>query len=176
MVSQLKRFDFLSEMIRKHGFTLGAEVGSGTGKNAMELLQRNPSLHLIQVAYYPDQRKLPHNHIDYSATDEARWLWWKRVRKFVRGRRLTVIEAPSKIAATKINVTSLDFVFIDANHSYKHCLQDIQLWAPKVRKGGLIAGHDYDHTDFPGVKQAVEECFGTDFKTTYDRVWYTWKR
>lgn len=38
---------------------------------------------------------------------------------------------------------SLDFVYIDANHDYEHVLEDVTQWARKVRKGGVVAGHDY---------------------------------
>ena len=52
---------------------------------------------------------------------------------------------------------SLDFVFIDADHSYNGVMRDVEAWAPKVRKGGMIIGHDIH---FPTVKQAVEELYG----------------
>jgi hypothetical protein len=38
---------------------------------------------------------------------------------------------------------SLDFVYIDANHAYDFVVEDINLWYPKVKKGGLVMGHDY---------------------------------
>ena len=38
---------------------------------------------------------------------------------------------------------SLDFVYIDANHAYDWVVQDIELWYPKVKKGGILWGHDY---------------------------------
>lgn len=38
---------------------------------------------------------------------------------------------------------SLDFVFIDANHEFKEVACDISEWSKKVRKGGIVAGHDY---------------------------------
>lgn len=38
---------------------------------------------------------------------------------------------------------SLDFVYIDANHAYDFVVEDINLWYPKVKKGGLLMGHDY---------------------------------
>jgi len=38
---------------------------------------------------------------------------------------------------------SLDFVYIDANHTYEGVMDDIKLWFPKVKKGGLLLGHDY---------------------------------
>lgn len=51
---------------------------------------------------------------------------------------------------------SLDGVFIDADHSYEAVRQDIQNWLPKIRSGGILAGHDYIST-FPGVVKAVNE-------------------
>ena len=60
---------------------------------------------------------------------------------------------------------SVDFVYIDANHSYTYVRDDIQTWLPKVKKGGIIGGHDYDWSDAEfgdelAVKRAVDEAFG----------------
>lgn len=52
----------------------------------------------------------------------------------------------------------LDFVFIDADHSYGSVRADIAAWLPKVKSGGIIAGHDFA-PEFPGVIQAVSEAF-----------------
>jgi hypothetical protein len=43
---------------------------------------------------------------------------------------------------------SLDFVYIDANHKYDAVKKDLELWYPKVRKGGVFAGHDYLKMDW----------------------------
>jgi len=48
-----------------------------------------------------------------------------------------------------------DLVFIDADHQYEAIKNDIEKWLPKVKKGGLIAGHDYG--THPGVSKAVNE-------------------
>ena len=53
---------------------------------------------------------------------------------------------------------SLDAVFIDADHSYEAVKMDIENWMPKVRKGGILAGHDYNSA-WPGVIKAVNEIF-----------------
>lgn len=53
---------------------------------------------------------------------------------------------------------SLDAVFIDADHSYEAVKLDIQNWMPKVRKGGILAGHDYNSA-WMGVVRAVDEIF-----------------
>lgn len=57
---------------------------------------------------------------------------------------------------------SLNFVFIDADHSYEGVKKDITNWYPKIKNGGYIGGHDY--YIWGGVNKAVEEYFKNDFK------------
>ena len=38
---------------------------------------------------------------------------------------------------------SLDFVYIDGHHGFKYVAEDIWEWHKKVKKGGIVAGHDY---------------------------------
>jgi predicted O-methyltransferase YrrM len=51
-----------------------------------------------------------------------------------------------------------DYVMLDADHAYESISRDIAAWWPKVRPGGILAGHDYS-AEFPGVLQAVTEAF-----------------
>jgi predicted O-methyltransferase YrrM len=53
---------------------------------------------------------------------------------------------------------SFDAVFIDAGHDYENVAADIDAWRPKVRSGGILAGHDFS-LRFPGVIRAVKERF-----------------
>lgn len=53
---------------------------------------------------------------------------------------------------------SIDFVFIDAGHLYENVMEDLINWYPKVKYGGVIAGHDYTPS-FPGLMKAVNEYF-----------------
>jgi predicted O-methyltransferase YrrM len=46
-------------------------------------------------------------------------------------------------AAKLIPDGSLDFVYVDARHDYCGCMQDLEMYWPKLRPGGLLAGHDY---------------------------------
>ncbi|OGM55882.1 hypothetical protein A3F62_01515 [Candidatus Woesebacteria bacterium RIFCSPHIGHO2_12_FULL_44_11] len=41
---------------------------------------------------------------------------------------------------------SLDFVYVDANHAFGYIAMDLANWVDKVKKGGVIAGHDYYST------------------------------
>ena len=72
----------------------------------------------------------------------------------------TPIRAASVEAANLYEDGSLDFVFIDADHSYESVKADIAAWAPKVRQGGLIAGHDFNPANpTGGVERAVLEAY-----------------
>jgi predicted O-methyltransferase YrrM len=51
----------------------------------------------------------------------------------------------------------IDFLYIDADHSYETTRRDIELWWRFLRIGGLICGDDYGSTLFPGVAQAWDE-------------------
>lgn len=77
-----------------------------------------------------------------------------------------------------------DIVYIDACHDYKSVKRDIELWTPKVRVGGIIAGHDYESDEYDeryvdldvhdhkhhGVIKAVNESF--DNFNVEERIWW----
>ncbi|MHA1988974.1 MAG: class I SAM-dependent methyltransferase, partial [Promethearchaeota archaeon] len=49
----------------------------------------------------------------------------------------TFYRMTSKVASTKFNDESLDFVYIDANHAYDYVYEDLSLWYPKLKAGGI---------------------------------------
>lgn len=55
---------------------------------------------------------------------------------------------------------SIKFCFIDGSHDYKDVKADLIAWLPKVKKGGVLAGHDYTNGNHPDVKKAVDEILG----------------
>lgn len=63
------------------------------------------------------------------------------------------------------------FVFIDGDHSYEAVVSDVVAWAPLVKGGGMIAGHDCTPS-YPGVERAVREYFNGDF----EHVGSCWRR
>ena len=69
--------------------------------------------------------------------------------------RVRVQRCTSSTAAGIFDPDGLDFVFIDAEHTAEAVARDLAAWWPKVRPGGLLAGHDY--TNFPGVALAVDQ-------------------
>lgn len=71
--------------------------------------------------------------------------------------KFKLFRADSLTLAQFIPDESLDFVYIDANHHYFEVRADIDAWLPKVRKGGIIAGHDYCIYDDIEVVRAVND-------------------
>ena len=83
---------------------------------------------------------------------------------------ITDIKGTSWEMANNFEDESVDFVFIDAGHEYDSVVKDITSWLPKIKKGGIISGHDYFNPC--GVKQAVDELI-TDVKFCSDGIiWY----
>lgn len=78
----------------------------------------------------------------------------------VRAGRVRIHREVSSVAAQRFADGYFDWVYVDANHLYEFVKQDLELYLPKLRVGGCIAGDDYgggggwwEH----GVRRAVDE-------------------
>jgi hypothetical protein len=78
------------------------------------------------------------------------------------------IKLSSRVAHSLFKNESIDFLFIDADHTYEGVKEDISLWLPKVKPGGVIGGHDYD---WSGVRLAVDETFKEETLVISDTSW-----
>lgn len=142
-------------LVKGHGWTRGVEVGVDKGILFGMLLKECPLLHLTGVDLFPDKLR-SHRAFDYAAqfADRAR-----------------LIEGDSALSAAQVDDGSLDFVFIDADHSYEAVRRDIDAWRSKVKPGGWFGGHDY-HRKFPGVIRAVDFVFGrNNVQTLPGSIW-----
>lgn len=71
---------------------------------------------------------------------------------------INVKRKDSALSAEDYADGSVDFVFIDADHSYEGVKKDILAWLPKVKKGGVLSGHDYAW-HLP-IQMACNDVFG----------------
>lgn len=142
---------------------IGAEIGVFAGDLSCRLLH-SPRLILLMVdswkgegASYRGESGDFHATLTQAQQDDYARIAEESVR-FAQHRAI-ICRMPSAEAALSVADQSLDFVFIDADHSYEGCKADLNAWAPKVKIGGLLSGHDYENTDFPkfGVTRAVDE-------------------
>ncbi len=84
---------------------------------------------------------------------------------------VTVLEGETHTVIPTIPDASLDLCYIDADHRYSMVKKDIELSLPKIKKGGIIAGDDFDKNHV-GVTQAVYDCFGDKVQVIRNRTWW----
>jgi hypothetical protein len=74
---------------------------------------------------------------------------------------VVLIKKYSVDASKDFQDASLDFAYIDANHSFESVWEDMNVWWPKVKSGGVLCGHDYEDyilwPHFKQVKSAVDK-------------------
>lgn len=73
-----------------------------------------------------------------------------------------IIKDSSKNASTQFANGSIDFIMIDAGHSYDALIEDLKVWYNKVKPGGIVSGDDYGV--FEGVTRAANEYFYGQFQ------------
>jgi hypothetical protein len=76
--------------------------------------------------------------------------------------------------SSKFDNDSIDFLFIDTDHSYEHVSKELKAWYPKVKKGGIIAGHDYNSAGGGGVVEAVDEFFYEELTLVQGSITTSW--
>mgnify|MGYP000418634725 CR=1 FL=1 len=143
----------------------GAEVGVWTGENSLELLKTFPELELSMVDDYRSESTDEGNNRLQSKTqvdfDEAKRVAQANTEQYKH--RRFIIHKSSVRAAKSYQYHGLDFVFLDADHSYESVRRDLNAWHSRVRVGGIMCGHDYngrgDRSGRFGVKRAVDEFF-----------------
>jgi hypothetical protein len=82
-----------------------------------------------------------------------------------------------EVAEMHFKREELDLVFIDADHTYEGCREDIEAWSSKLKRGGWIGGHDYGNSwgGHWGVKQAADEWVereGLELERGQDMTWW----
>ena len=133
------------------------------------MLQSFPNLFLYMVDTYQDEG-LPKALSSKMTASQAKAEAERAVEPFKD--RIEWLIMPSVEAAERLKDGALDYVFIDACHNYEPVKADIEAWYPKVRSGGIVAGHDFS-VHFEGVKQSVRERFGEDgFSVARGKVWW----
>ena len=148
---------------------IGVEIGVDSGENAFNLLTNLSikKLYLIDPWYgYADLDG--HGVIGDDENAERCYQHTFTIMKPF-GDKVEIIRALSESVASVIPNT-LDFLYIDGNHRYPWVIKDIRNYAPKVREGGQVAGHDMKSGE-PGVEKAVREYYGDSFN---QREWDWW--
>lgn len=147
------RWDVLSDLISRQVWRRGVELGAFDGRTMAKLLAQHPDLHMIGVDLWAPQ---PGNDgpEDYALWPHAEHEAQCRKRMQMFGDRAMLLKMRTADAAAHVGDGTLDFVFIDADHSTEAVIADIAAWLPKLRETGWLIGHD---VNWGTVQKALDE-------------------
>jgi predicted O-methyltransferase YrrM len=114
-------------------------IGSGPGTSTLAVAELRWDAQIYSVDLTPSEMEA--NHLEVARE---------------RG-QLHQIGGGSLPAAAAWEQGPADWLFIDADHSYEGCRDDIAAWLPHLKPSGILLFHDYHPTFFPGVVDAVSE-------------------
>jgi predicted O-methyltransferase YrrM len=171
---EVKQFyrKYLPGLWHSLGFKKGAEIGVKRGIFSHEICKSMPDGVQLKCIdpYHPGPN---------VAWDEAE-KFFVIAKHLLKDYDAQIIKKTSMQAADEdVPKWSLDFVYIDADHSFDNVIQDIIVWSDRVRPGGIVSGHDYDNEE---VKTAVDayvkvhghELFITQKGTEYPEAHPSW--
>lgn len=130
----------LPALCKELGFTKGAEIGVWKGGYSATFCAGVPSMHMLCVDSWAQ----------YEGWDDGKASSTEKIedayaiaQSVLKGKNATIVRAFSKDAVADVPDGSLDLVYVDSNHKYGPVLEELELWAPKVRSQGILAGHDF---------------------------------
>lgn len=134
----------------KHNLS-GVEVGTFKGEFSREILNHDNVINLYMVDVW---RPLPREEYDDFSNHENYIDVYKEATENINDfvERAHMLRCRSNVACNLFADESLDFVYIDANHTYQGVKDDINCWYSKVKKGGIFFGHDYLKIDYEDNK------------------------
>lgn len=167
-----ERADTLVSLARKRGWQRGAELGILRAQTMLALLRGVPSIYMIGVDnwisnpnYQTAFQDTLTGKVTYTQAALDKFMHEAFAALIPFRAQCTVIALDTVAAAKLVPDASLDFVFIDADHSTEGVTRDLTAWTPKVRAGGAVLGHD---VNWASVKQALH---GKDHQVLPGHVW-----
>lgn len=151
------RIDFYKQF-PKNGIV--AEIGVLNGVNAKHIYDFCQPKQLLLIDPW-EQQVGPGSGKKYNV-NEWNSFYQHVIFTFGKYNNVIIIKNYSIVAAATFDNHYFDIIYIDAGHSYESVKEDLTAWYPKIKPGGIIAGHDYSDTPKTkskqfGVVQAVDE-------------------
>ena len=140
----------LLSLISNYTNPVGVEIGSDVGVTAYCLLDNNSNLFINCIDPYIRYRDWNGNDLNDRDNVYEKFISKMNVYKD----RYKLYKMTSDDAVTFFKDNSLDFIFVDGLHEYDQVLKDCENYYPKLKSGGLMAGHDYNA--IAGVRNAVD--------------------
>lgn len=138
----------LHEIFNKFGYKYGVEIGVKKGHFSLNLCRNMPNLKMICIDPYAPSD-------EHRTTQGRQNYYFEEAQKNLKNFNVTFIRKTSMDAVEDFNNNEFDFVYIDAMHDFDNVMKDIICWTPKVRKWGIVSGHDYMEWPRFGVIEAI---------------------
>jgi len=162
--------DLVTHLFQQQETIVGLEIGVASGWTMNHFLQNLPNLQLTgidpYIGYMDGNIKIAQEMLDaqYLAAQD-------NISDFApRGK---ILRGYSQDFVNSFEDKSLDYIFIDGDHSYEGALRDCELFFPKIKSNGIFAGHDWS---FDGVRKAVNEFKdkngSPNIRMIKEDVWY----
>jgi predicted O-methyltransferase YrrM len=124
----------LARSFNDRGYKVGAEIGVAYGNYSVVLCEQIKDLKLYCIDIWD---------LGAGESRNMKIEWMEKAKDRLSGYNTQIIKNYSMDAVKGFANNSLDFVYIDAGHDFDDAMLDIIFWTRKVRKGGIVAGHDY---------------------------------
>lgn len=148
--------------IKRHGENLkGIEIGTCRAESTYYFLDKCPNIDLLTTIDPYKGYQDWNGEITQETVERFMAVAKKNLKKF--GKRVVMLREESVNAADKFEDESVDFIFVDGDHSYDATLSDCMRYYPKLKKGGIFCGHDYQTLE--DVKRSIDD-FRTKYKIT----------
>lgn len=138
---------------------VGAEIGVAAGHFSKQILATWTNCREFYCIDLWEQQQTGYVDGCNLSNEKQNATYQQILLDFAEYPHVKIIKNWSHEAVKNFSDEYFDFIYIDANHSYKASLEDMKMWYPKIKKGGILAGHDY--FDGPeesyGVKKAADE-------------------
>lgn len=166
---------FIKKNLKKD--LIGVEVGVRAGDHAKQMLNYLSLKKLYLIDIWEEKWTVKVRNDCYIKEEtKPKDLYFKvveRLSKYSKNSNIEFIKEESMKAVKRFRDKSLDFVYIDANHSYEFVLEDLHAWEKKIKIDGVICGHDYK---LFGVRKAIETYLETHPRNLqiYDSIRGDW--
>lgn len=148
--------------IKRHGENLkGIEIGTCRAESTAYFLEKCPNIDLLTTIDPYKGYQDWNGEITQETVDRFLDIAKKNLKQY--GKRVKMLREDSVNAASKFEDESVDFIFVDGDHSYDATLADCEAYYSKLKKGGIFCGHDYQTLE--DVKRSIDD-FRTKYKIT----------
>jgi len=140
-IEELKSRNDLPILFKEIGYRVGVEIGTHKGEFTKEFCKAGLKIYTIDpwMGFSGQGRTQKVQYVQDSYYEDAKKI-------LIPFENCSIIRKTSMDALEDFKNSSLDFVYIDGDHNFRHTASDIYEWSKKVRIGGVVSGHDYFNT------------------------------